>query len=339
MIVPTWAFTLLSLIVIGLLLLAGNSAASEDQPTIAKDSVQVTAFTLSSYKGDFKTWSWVPKTQFRVNGPIASGSQVYVEFTVPGTGAWVKYDCKTQETQKGFWWQPECGGRDGVSEDKGITYTGPVNFAIKMRNELMGGDVTLFTGKVKVGKVHSNETGPDYVNHFVYYIDQDWNLPIGYVFYEPDDIAGWNKPSFSFAFWARGELNGPFEPHLFHGGKEVGKMFYNGEEVGKPSCGINEIEDNPTHITEPHGQFIWTRMKCDFSSVRAWNKTSDSNDTMFGRLYLMSENAGDYEIKILYKGHLVRSIKFAVDVEGKIVDNGIGTVNKLGNNRVIERVQ
>jgi len=34
----TWAFTLLPLAVIGLLLLPGNSAASEDQPTIAKDS-------------------------------------------------------------------------------------------------------------------------------------------------------------------------------------------------------------------------------------------------------------------------------------------------------------
>ena len=106
-IMPTWAVIRFALII--LLLSAVNSAA-QDQPTIAKDSVQVTAFTLSSYKGDFKTWSWVPKTQFRVNGPIASGSQLYVEFTVPGTGAWVKYDCKTQETQKGFWWQPECGG-------------------------------------------------------------------------------------------------------------------------------------------------------------------------------------------------------------------------------------
>jgi len=338
-IVPTLTFLLSTLALIVLLLLTANFAAAQDQPTIAKDSVQVTAFTLSSYKGDFKTFSWVPRTQFRVNGPIASGSQLYVEFTVPGTGAWVKYDCKTQETQKGYWWQPECGGRDGIPEDKGIIYTGPVNFTIKMRNELMGGDVTLFTGKMKVAKVHSNETGPDYVNHFVYYVDQDWNLPIGYVFYDRDDIAGWNKPSFSFAFWTRGEINGPFEPHLFHGGQEVGKMFYEGEQVGKPSCGTNEVEDNPTHITSPHGQFIWTRMKCNFSTIRAWNKTGEPNTGMFGPMYMMSENPGDYEVKIIYKGHLVRSIKFAVDAEGKIVDNGIATANKLGNNRVIVPVQ
>jgi len=60
---------------------------------------------------------------------------------------------------------------------------------------------------------------------------------------------------------------------------------------------------------------------------------------MFGPLYLFSENPGEYEIKMLYKGHLVRSMKFAVDAEGKLVDNGIATSNKLGNNRVIVPVQ
>lgn len=329
--------TTLALIV---LLFSASNLLAQDQPTIAKDSVQVTAFTLSSYKGDFKTFSWVPRLHLRVNGPIASGSQIYAEFTVPGMGPWVKFDCKTEETQAGRWWQPEsCGGRDGIPEDKGLTYTGQVKFTIKMRNELMGGDMTLFTGTVKVAKVHSNETGPNYVNHFVYYVDQDWNLPIGYVFYDRDDIAGMNKPSFSFAFWARGEYNSPYEPHLFHNGKEVGKMFYEGEQVGKPSCGTSEIEDNPTHITDPHGQFIWTRWKCNFSTIRAWNKTGEPNEGMFGPMYLMSENPGDYEVKILYNGHLVRSIKFAVDAAGKIVDNGIATSNKLGNNRVIVPVQ
>jgi hypothetical protein len=316
-----------------------SNSFAQDQATIAKDSVQVEAFTLSSYKGDFKTWSWVPQTQFRVNGPIPSGSQLYVEFTVPGVGPWVKYDCGTQETEKGHWWQTgQCGGRDGIPEDKGITYTGPVSFAIKMRNELAGGpDLTLFTGKAKVAKVHSGEAGPNYVNHFDYYVDQDWNLPIGYVFLEPDDVYGMRKPRLAFAIWARGEMHGSFEPHLFHNGKEVGKMIYEGQPVGVPSCGSNEVEHNTTHIA--NGQYVWTRMKCEFSSVLGWNKTDDSNDTMFGRLYLFSENPGDYEIKMLYKGHLVRSMKFSVDAEGKIVDNGIGKNNKLGNNRVIVPVQ
>jgi hypothetical protein len=54
---------------------------------------------------------------------------------------------------------------------------------------------------------------------------------------------------------------------------------------------------------------------------------------------LLSSGTGDYEIKILFKGHLVRSIKFAVDAQGKLVDNGIGASNKLGSDRVIVPVQ
>src|SRR2546423_8247697 len=234
-------FTLILTIVLSCV----TNAAAQDAPTIQKDSVQVTAFTLSSYKKDFKVFSWVPKLNMRVNGPIASGSQIYADFTAPGGVAW-KFDCKTEEIGAGHWRQIEdCGGRDALGEDKGVTYTGPVNFTIKMRNELAGGDTTLFTGKMKVAKVHSNETGPDYVNHFVYYVDQDWNLPIGYMFLEPDEVAEWKKPKLAFAVWARGEMNGSFEPHLFHDGKEVGKMFYEGEQVGKPSCGTDEVQNNP----------------------------------------------------------------------------------------------
>src|SRR5258708_36711861 len=76
---------LISFALIVVLLSAVNSAA-QDQPTIAKDSVQVTAFTLSSYKKDFKVFSWVPKLNLRVNEPMPSGSQIYAEFTAPGSG-------------------------------------------------------------------------------------------------------------------------------------------------------------------------------------------------------------------------------------------------------------
>ena len=66
--------------------LAGNADADDDEPTIAKDSIQVTAFTFNVYHKNFDIWSWVPRAEFHVNGPIASGSQLYAEFTIPGSG-------------------------------------------------------------------------------------------------------------------------------------------------------------------------------------------------------------------------------------------------------------
>lgn len=317
---------------------------SDDRPTIVKDSVQVRAFTLNSYRNKAAIWSWVPEMKYTVNGPIESGSLLNVEFEIPGSGPWIKLECKTESTQAGFSLKTECGGRE-IPEEKGSIYTGAVNFTIRIRNELAGTDAVLFSGKMKVAKVRSNETAPNTVSHFVYYVDHDWNLPIGYLFYEPDTQweldrpERWAAPKFSVAFWTRGESSGFAVPHLFYGGKEVGKAYYNGGEVGVPNCSVTEVQNNPTHITEPAGQFMWTRWKCTFSNVMPWNKTGSSNETMFGRLFLFSENPGLYEMKIMHNGHLIRTLKFAVDAKGKLVDNGIATTNKLGSDRVIVPVQ
>ena len=331
----TWAVKLLSLVVMGLLFSAGNSAAGQEQPTIAKDSVQVNAFTFDVYHKNFDIWSWVPRIQYRVNGPIASGSQLYVEYTLP-TGPWVKFDCQTGEAQPGRWWKTECGGRD-IPEDKSSTYTGPVSFTIHLRNELAGGDITLFTGKMKVAKAHSNESGPKVVNHFVYYVDDDWNLPIGYVYLTGDDVSGMKRPGFNIAFWVRGEATN-FQPHLFFQGKEVGKKIWQGEEVGRAGCEA-DLENGPTHYLDDSvpQKGKWARVKCTFPNVKAWDKTGEGPG-MFGPLYLLSENPGDYEFKVLWNNHLARSIKFTVAAEGKF-DNGVATANKLGSNRVIVPVQ
>ncbi|MGB8509606.1 MAG: hypothetical protein WCD76_14560 [Pyrinomonadaceae bacterium] len=330
------AFKLLSAAVVCLLLSASSPAASQDQPTIAKDSVQMTAFTFNVYKKNYDNWSWVPQIEYRVNGPIASGSQLYVEYTIPGAPP-VKFDCRTEETPGGRRLHTECGGRDGIPEDKATTYTGPFSFAIKMRNELMGGDATLFTGKAKVAKVHSNETGPKFVNHFVYYVNQDWNLPIGYVLYNEDSQRGMDRPILNIAFWIRGDPYN-FQPHLFYQGKEVGKMFYEGEEVGKAGC-ESEVDNTTTQFVEDSfpQKAKWSRVICTFGNVRGWDKTGEPPG-MFGPLYTLNTNPGEYEFKLLWNNHLARSIKFKVGSDGKL-DNGIASANKLGSERVIVPVQ
>jgi|ERR1035437_2349550 hypothetical protein len=312
--------------------IAPSTAKCQDQPTIAKDWVQFTAFTEGSFKGSYDTYSWMPALMFRVNGPIQSGSQLYAEVNQPATPGWVKFDCHTEEIAKGRWLKVECGGRD-VLLTKSTTYTGPVTFSIKVRNELAGTDATLFSGKATVAKAHSNLTGPTAVNKFVYYVDQDWNLPIGYVFLTADDSAGWKRPTFNVAFWARGEAV-RMEPHLFYQGKEVGKMMCDGEEVGKPSCEA-EVEDGTTQYVDDSlpQKARWSRVTCGFPNVRGRDTTGEGPG-MFGPLYVMDKNPGEYEFKLLWSGHLARSIKFTVGSDGKF-ENGIAVSNKLGSDRVI----
>ena len=309
--------------------------AGQGQATVAKDSIQVTAWTNSSYKGNFDIWSWVPKIKFRVNGPIPSGSQLYVEFTQPGGNTpWVKFDCGTQETQKGYWWDPdECGGRS--IEDKSITAIGVVNFTIKMRNELAGGETTLFSGKAKVEKTLSNEHGPKAANKFVYFVNQDWNLPIGYHYYTRDSVYGWDYPSFNVAFWVRGEP-GQFEPHIFYKGQEVGKVFIDNMQVGKPICDAS-LELNTTHFVNDGmpQQAKWARVECAFYTVKRWDKTNNGQgQPNTNEMFKMASNPGEYEVKVLRNNRLARSIKFTVGPEGKL-EWSITNANKLGNDRGI----
>jgi hypothetical protein len=333
------AFRLLSLAAVCLLAPAGNSAAaSQDQPTIIKDSVQITAWTNNSYKGNFDVWSWVPRMNFRVNGPIPSGSQLYVEVQQPGGSApWLKFDCDTGEIQKGYWWKTECGGRK--VEDKSITAVGPVNFAIKMRNELAGGDITIFTGRFKVAKTLSNEHGPKAAQKFVYFVDHDWNLPIGYVWYTPDSVYGWDYPQFNVAFWVRGDAY-KFDPHLFYKGQEVGRLFSDGMQVGKASCDA-PVENNTTHSVNDGvpQKAKWARIECTFPVVKRWDKTNDGQGQPNTKeMFKLASNPGEYEFKLLWNNKLARSIKFTVGPDGKL-DNGIATSNKLGNDRAIVPVQ
>lgn len=332
----TSVFTLLVLGLVGPLISTGF-AANEDQPTIAGDSVQVTAWTNNFYRKNYDIWSWLPTISFRIDGPITSGSQLYVEFTQPGGGPWVKFDCPTQEVQKGYWRGIEnCGGRENP-EEKSSTYTGPVNFAIKMRNELAGTDTTLFTGKIKVAKALSNEEGPKAANHFVYYIDHDWNLPIGYIFYTPDRVHGWDYSMFNVAFWVRGEAL-HFDPHLFYQGKEVGKIYFDGEQIARPSCNA-EVENGTTHYVSAAmpQKAKWARVACTFYSVKRWDKT-DGGQSTAKEMFMLASNPGEYEVKVLWNNRLARSIKFTVAPEGRL-DNGIASSNKLNIERVIVPVQ
>jgi len=308
----------------------GSSAAVQVQPTVARDSVQVNAFTFNVYKGNYDVWSWVPRMEFRVNGPIPSGGQLYAEFALPGAGPWVKFDCKTEETQAGYWLKTECGGHR-IPEDKGSTYTGPVRFAIKLRNELAGTDTTLFTGRMKVERAPSSGAK---ASLFVYFVNQDWNLPIGYVFLTPDDVSGWKKTTLNVSFWARGAYNGAFQPHLFYQGREVGKMSFEGREVGQPICDP-EVQHEPSHSvasTVPQ-KAGWMRVRCRFFNVQGSDQTGEEPG-LFGPLFRLDKNPGEYEFKVLWNNRLARSIKFTVGPNGKLV-NAVAATDRLDSDRVV----
>jgi hypothetical protein len=245
----------LPLLVFFLLTSTPQSALAQDEPTIVKDSIQVRAWSIPEYRKNNKMWSWVPKIDFWVNGPIASGSQLYVEFKLP-TGPWMSFDCETGPIEAGYWWKvKDCGGYS-LGYEKGVTYIGPVSFSIGLRNEVTETNQTLFTGKFKVGKVHSNTDSHEPAAEWVYYVDHDWNLPIGYIYLV--------EATFNAAFWVRGPYPN-YEPHVFYKGKEVGKIFIDGTPAGKATC-TSRVENETSHYVDDSvpGKARWERVECQF---------------------------------------------------------------------------
>lgn len=300
-----------------LLAVCNYAAAADDEPTIAKDSIRIT-FQNGSVRGGFEKPGWVPAIEYRVNGPIASGSTLSVDFSLPNKNPWASFDCRTGETKKGAWWNAVCGG-ESISNEKAVDYTGPVAFTIRLRNPLAGTNAALFTGNAKVAKTPPPpKSGPTHhVTSSEFYVNDDWRIPIGYLFLEKD--SGHSNQSFLHAlFWYRGNP-AEVEAHLFYKGKDIAK---------------SSVAGNPASDYNPK-KAQWSFADCQFLGVYA---TAPPPDEGFDPNFSLSKNPGDYEVKALVVGNLARSIKFAVDSSGKF-DNGIATANKLGSNRVIVPVQ
>jgi hypothetical protein len=314
---------------------------AQSEPTIDKTSVQVTTqehrTSFTNGKEDQSLWSWTPRIEFRVNGPITSGSQLQVEYTLPGGKSWIKVDCDTGEIGPDQWWKvanPPCG--NDLPDEQGVTTLGPVDFKISIRNELQGTSKTLFAGKFSVGKVQVGMKTPEFKNNFDYYVEHDWNLPIGYVYQpDPEDYLGEADPAdvlfapVAVSMWFRGDFNAAdkITAHLFYKGREVS----NTADSAKGSS--HQEVHNTTYESTP---FVWRRYRFMFTNALLFNKEEPDNHAAAFRV---DQNPGEYEVKVMRNGKLVRSAKFTVGADGKLADNGIARGNSLGTRRIVMPVQ
>src|SRR5215510_10076992 len=164
--------TYLLALIVGLSICTNQHTSAAAEPTVNKPSIQITLRTHHQYyrngQRDDDSWSWSPRIAYRVNGPIAAGSQLSVEFTLPSGKPWIKFNCNTNETQDGYWWETECGMNSNDVKDKQASIeTGVAGFKIKLKNELEGTDKTLCAGKFKVEKFHVGVVDlPKFNNNF-----------------------------------------------------------------------------------------------------------------------------------------------------------------------------
>jgi hypothetical protein len=295
-----------------------KAGTTQSGPTLLKYSIQVTADRLVHY---WKTpdvdnyWSWLPRVNFVVLGPSITGTIYSIDFTNPDGSPWYSVDCASETIEAGRW---GAVGTPVVTThvDKRTTLaTGVFGFKIRVKNEVMGTNATLFTGKFKVNKFHVGNTLPAFKNQFEYYVDQDWRLPIGYLWLTPQDPK---NPVPVATMWFRGESdNTKLAAYLFYNGKQIASTR---EQTGSAGSDLSLLTSG--NDKDPR----WERWNFRWNQVRAFNADENNKSAFF----LLNSNPGEYEVKVLRDGDLARSMKFTIGVDGTFADNGVAKQNNLG---------
>jgi hypothetical protein len=327
-----FCWTNLFILLAGLGLTATAGAGEAAAATIDKTSINIyarrrTGTYEDSEKRGYALWGWTPQMRFRVNGPISEGAQITVEFTKPDGQAWLKFNCATGPVGANQWWQvTDCG--EDLPEEILARETGLYGLKISLRDELAGKNEQLFAGKLKVGKFFAGGNQTSEKGHFGYYIDYDWWLPFGQV-YAKEQEEGYEAEyaPLAVALWFRGDVHGEVSAHLFYGGREIS----NTKDTTKGTALSESLI-----ATFDNSSYIWKKQNFFFTNAFVYNNETENNHPNAFRL---DKNPGEYEIKVLRKGSLVRTLKFTVGADGKIVDTGIAERNLLGNKRIIVPVQ
>ena len=299
-----------------------SATTNQAGPTLLKASVIVRANRLLRYWKAPDTdnyWSWMPEMSFTVLGPINTGSAFFIDFTNEAGAPWYTVECETPAIDATRWQKIVTPAITTHINKSTTLATGTFGFTIRLKSDLSGTNQTVFSGKFKVAKFHIGNDLPAFRNQFEYYVDQDWNLPIGYLYFNtPADPS---MPPLVVSMWFRGELDNT---------KLAAYIFYNGKQIGSTKDQSGSAGYDAAVFANAHeGNTRWERWKFSWGSVRGWNTdTSGANNT--SDIFFMNQKPGEYEVKVLRDGDLARSAKFTVGPDGRLVDNGITQKNNLG---------
>ena len=296
-------------------------AASQAGPTILKASLIVRANRLLRYwqaPDADNYWSWMPELSFVVVGPVNTGSAFFVDFTNEAGAPWYTVECETPTIDRARWQTIATPAITSHIDKRTTLATGVFGFTIRMKNELSGSDQKIMSGKYKVGKFHVGNNLPAFKHQFEYQVDQDWNLPIGYLYFNTP--ADQNMPPLVVSMWFRGELDNT---------KLAAYLFYNGKQIASTKEQTGGAAYDSAIFANSNEGTRYERWKFSWGQVRGWNTdTSSANNT--AQMFFLAANPGEYEVKVLRDGDLARSAKFTVGADGRLVDNGITQKSSLG---------
>ena len=301
---------------------AADTPAAPGGPTLLKSTLAIRAHRMVRFWKQPNVdnyWSWVPTGVFYVLGPVTAGTKFVVDFTMPDGKPWMSVDCPCDAAAANEMRMVTIPGAQGHMDKRAITDVGTFGFKIRMVNEATGAKAQMMSGKFQVAKYHKGNALPQFKNQFEYYVDHDWLLPIGYFW------VNWlrepNVPPLQVMMWFKNRSSDSTKvaAYVFYKGKQIASSKEQTASAGTTASILTSSSDD----TDPAYQ-LWT---FTFNQIRGWNTDTSGNRY---DAHMLATNPGEYEIKVLWDGNLVRTAKFTVGDDGKIVDNGLVAKNKIG---------
>lgn len=315
-----------SCVFIAALLLMGSASTARagDVPQVIQPAFIIHAsdeHEFTSKQGgetNYQIWAWWPHAILFVDRAIPSGGNIEIEYTTGNGKPWLTLPCRDGGSN-GI----DCGGQSGdVPNHRYSRDTGAFGFKVHYKNELDSTSEVIFQGTFTVNKYFDGRTDPSYKQEdkdcFEFYVDYDWAIPLGFVAFatgqgygaEPMKLRVWSW----FKFGAREPAStSELEAHVFYKGREVCK----GHGIDGDGFTTENIDTD-----DASKRWGWSRRFFYLDLCQAASPNPDGQPDAFQ----MDKNPGEYEVKVLMFGKLVRTATFTVNADGKIT-NPLGEKN------------
>jgi hypothetical protein len=289
-----------------------DEPAAPSKPMFLKETFEITAKTEARYwkvpnKNDNP--SWFPQVEFKVFYDDSVRQRFNSEWFNPDGTAW-------------YTEQLDYLGIDGrnisivrspsSSESPNPKATQAIGtYTFKIVNTKT--NETVMQGKYKVKKIAYD---PKIGTNGIFYVDNEWTMPIGYAGLAADD---WNSSVVHpvVLMWFKGDFDSKdFEARLFHNGQEI----FTSDEGGI----LNRVQSRggDCYLYAATCQYkLWTFAWGSFYVL----KPGASRGGYESKALFTRDKPGEYTAKIFHKGVQVREAKFSFDKGGAIVPTAYST--------------
>ena len=300
-------------------------------PVFLKSTLDISCETMSRYwktpNGSINS-NWIPKVKFYAFLKETK-ARYAVEYFNPDGSLWYGEPMEQIGTPiSGNNWSVLIESERASEKHQGKSITATGTYGVKITNTR--NNETVFQGKFKVGKFKTADTGPAFRNQYNFFVEQDWNIPIGYVWlnYAFSEAA----PRVCVSMWFKGGLSGKeFEARLYRNGQEIDSTD-NGGLIGSEETRYSTIMENET-------THQWRRYDMSWVNFVALADPEEERRIRAEKKLIMQETPGEYTVKVFYKGAQVREASFGVGPDGMLVDNGIAKQNNFADDKVIVPVK